>query len=177
MKRRKGLEDQEFPSSGNPPPVFHLLPTIIQILLPIIFKFFTSLHPCSAYKYFSLSPVTKSSSESFNLPTSSSASFVQSLHSQNQQQLRYKNHHFLLKSRLPQFSLLPIFSILFIILTSIPTGLVTSLQLTSTSPGKVSANIGEDVILRCEFDFPNGIPIPYVVQWQKLGNKIPLYIW
>jgi hypothetical protein len=42
---------------------------------------------------------------------------------------------------------------------------------------KVSAEIGENVILDCGFDFPDGIPVPYVVQWQKLDNKIPIYIW
>lgn len=42
---------------------------------------------------------------------------------------------------------------------------------------KVSAEIGENVILDCGFDFPDGVPVPYVVQWQKLDNKIPIYIW
>ncbi|KAI1287486.1 Protein turtle [Halotydeus destructor] len=42
---------------------------------------------------------------------------------------------------------------------------------------KISANIGESVLLNCIFDFPEGVPVPYVVQWQKLGVKIPIYIW
>lgn len=42
---------------------------------------------------------------------------------------------------------------------------------------KVSAEIGENVVLDCGFDFPDGVPVPYVVQWQKLDNKIPIYIW
>lgn len=42
---------------------------------------------------------------------------------------------------------------------------------------KISAEIGENVILDCGFDFPDGVPVPYVVQWQKLDNKIPIYIW
>ncbi|XP_067132158.1 protein turtle-like isoform X17 [Centruroides vittatus] len=41
----------------------------------------------------------------------------------------------------------------------------------------VTAILGEDVILRCAFEFPEGIPVPYVIQWQKNGIKIPIYIW
>lgn len=67
--------------------------------------------------------------------------------------------------------------ILLLVMITGPLDMVNCLQLKGNSPGKVQANIGEDVVLRCEFDFPNGVPIPYVVQWQKLGNKIPLYIW
>ena len=33
------------------------------------------------------------------------------------------------------------------------------------------------MILRCAFDFPDGIRVPYVIQWQKNGVKIPIYIW
>lgn len=42
---------------------------------------------------------------------------------------------------------------------------------------RVAADIGDNVILKCSLDFPEGIPVPYVVQWQKLDNKIPIYIW
>lgn len=43
---------------------------------------------------------------------------------------------------------------------------------------KVSANIGDNVILNCAFQFPEeGVPVPYVVQWQKHDVKIPIYIW
>ena len=33
------------------------------------------------------------------------------------------------------------------------------------------------MILRCAFDFPDGVRVPYVIQWQKNGIKIPIYIW
>ncbi|XP_067143840.1 protein turtle-like isoform X3 [Centruroides vittatus] len=41
----------------------------------------------------------------------------------------------------------------------------------------VTAILGEDVILHCAFKFPEDIPVPYVIQWQKQGIKIPIYIW
>lgn len=44
-------------------------------------------------------------------------------------------------------------------------------------PHRTSANRGENVILRCAFDFPDGFRVPYVIQWEKVGNKIPIYIW
>lgn len=44
-------------------------------------------------------------------------------------------------------------------------------------PEHVTAILGEDVILQCAFDFPEGVPVPYVIQWQKVGIKIPIYIW
>ena len=51
--------------------------------------------------------------------------------------------------------------------------LVTSLQ----TSAKVSANVGEGAILPCTLDFPDGIAVPYVVQWQKRDSPIPIYIW
>lgn len=51
--------------------------------------------------------------------------------------------------------------------------LVTSLQ----ASAKVSANVGEGAILPCTLDFPDGIAVPYVVQWQKRDSPIPIYIW
>lgn len=42
---------------------------------------------------------------------------------------------------------------------------------------KVTAILGENVILGCSFDFPEGVPVPYVIQWQKQGVKVPIYIW
>jgi len=42
---------------------------------------------------------------------------------------------------------------------------------------RVPADIGDNVILMCDFEFPEGIPVPYVVQWQKQDSKIPVYIW
>lgn len=44
-------------------------------------------------------------------------------------------------------------------------------------PEHFTANLGEDVILRCNFEFPENKPVPYVIQWQKQGIKIPIYIW
>lgn len=42
---------------------------------------------------------------------------------------------------------------------------------------RISANLGENVILPCAFDFPDTVAVPYVIQWQKNGVKIPIYIW
>lgn len=44
-------------------------------------------------------------------------------------------------------------------------------------PEYTTALLGEDVILPCTFSFPEGTPVPYVVQWQKQDVKIPIYIW
>lgn len=49
--------------------------------------------------------------------------------------------------------------------------------LASHQRNRVPADIGDNVLLSCDFEFPEGIPVPYVVQWQKLDNKIPIYIW
>ncbi|XP_022245546.1 protein turtle-like isoform X2 [Limulus polyphemus] len=42
---------------------------------------------------------------------------------------------------------------------------------------KVKALLGEDVVLPCSFKFPEGVPVPYIIQWHKKGIKIPIYIW
>lgn len=42
---------------------------------------------------------------------------------------------------------------------------------------KVSAAIGQNVILNCPVNFKDGIEKPFVVNWIKLGYKIPIYIW
>ncbi len=44
-------------------------------------------------------------------------------------------------------------------------------------PQRISANLGDNVILECAFDFPDKIEVPYVIHWQKNGLKIPIYIW
>ncbi|KAG8194491.1 hypothetical protein JTE90_013246 [Oedothorax gibbosus] len=46
-----------------------------------------------------------------------------------------------------------------------------------SSPKRCTATLGEDVILWCDFDYPENKPVPYVIQWQKQGTKIPIYIW
>ncbi|KAG8193648.1 hypothetical protein JTE90_024012 [Oedothorax gibbosus] len=48
---------------------------------------------------------------------------------------------------------------------------------TQLEPEYTTALLGEDVILPCTFSFPEGTPVPYVVQWQKQDVKIPIYIW
>ncbi|KAJ6223357.1 hypothetical protein RDWZM_001902, partial [Blomia tropicalis] len=47
----------------------------------------------------------------------------------------------------------------------------------NSEPYRASANLDENVILRCVFDFPDGFRVPYVIQWEKQGIKIPIYIW
>lgn len=51
------------------------------------------------------------------------------------------------------------------------------LGLNQEEPQRISTNLGENVILNCAFDFPDGIVVPYVIHWQKNGVKIPIYIW
>ncbi|KAG1679578.1 Protein turtle [Nymphon striatum] len=41
----------------------------------------------------------------------------------------------------------------------------------------VTADQGDNVILPCIVDFPDGEPVAYVVQWKKHGQAIPIYIW
>ncbi|XP_054162943.1 protein turtle-like [Oppia nitens] len=45
------------------------------------------------------------------------------------------------------------------------------------SHAKISANLGDNVMFNCAFDFPDKIEVPYVIHWQKKGVKIPIYIW
>ncbi|XP_067143832.1 protein turtle-like isoform X2 [Centruroides vittatus] len=57
------------------------------------------------------------------------------------------------------------------------TSFVSFLSFTAEDAEHVTAILGEDVILHCAFKFPEDIPVPYVIQWQKQGIKIPIYIW
>ncbi|XP_065563829.1 uncharacterized protein LOC136029401 isoform X2 [Artemia franciscana] len=42
----------------------------------------------------------------------------------------------------------------------------------------VTAMVGGNVILNCHIEFPDaGHPVPYVVQWEKKGLDVPVYIW
>ncbi|XP_076321273.1 protein turtle homolog B-like isoform X2 [Tachypleus tridentatus] len=45
------------------------------------------------------------------------------------------------------------------------------------SAEKMTALLGEDVVLPCSFEFPESGPVPYIIQWHKQGIKIPIYIW
>ncbi|KAG9508761.1 Protein turtle, partial [Fragariocoptes setiger] len=42
---------------------------------------------------------------------------------------------------------------------------------------KVSAVVGQNVILNCAMQFRNGVETSYVVNWSKWGEKLPIYIW
>ncbi|XP_077524694.1 protein turtle-like isoform X3 [Amblyomma americanum] len=44
-------------------------------------------------------------------------------------------------------------------------------------PEHMTALLGQDVILHCPFEYPDGMPVPYLVQWHKKDHKIPIYIW
>lgn len=44
-------------------------------------------------------------------------------------------------------------------------------------PPRISANLGENVILKCAFEFANQIASPYVIHWYKNGEKRPIYIF
>ncbi|XP_037870522.1 protein turtle isoform X2 [Bombyx mori] len=41
----------------------------------------------------------------------------------------------------------------------------------------ITAILGESVVFNCQVDFPEDIPVPYVLQWEKKGQDIPIYIW
>ncbi|XP_077563863.1 protein turtle-like isoform X3 [Haemaphysalis longicornis] len=46
-----------------------------------------------------------------------------------------------------------------------------------SEPEHMTALLGQDVILHCPFEYPDGMPVPYLVQWHKKDHKIPIYIW
>ncbi|CAH4037810.1 unnamed protein product [Pieris brassicae] len=45
----------------------------------------------------------------------------------------------------------------------------------------ITAILGESVVFNCQVDFPEDVPVPYVLQWEKkvgkTGQDIPIYIW
>ncbi|XP_063916601.1 protein turtle isoform X5 [Zophobas morio] len=43
----------------------------------------------------------------------------------------------------------------------------------------ITAILGESVVFNCHVEFPDGHPVPYVLQWQKKVGEtdIPIYIW
>lgn len=45
------------------------------------------------------------------------------------------------------------------------------------SESKVSALVGQNVILNCAVQFKDGIEKPFVVNWLKYPHKLPIYIW
>ncbi|KAJ6646554.1 Protein turtle like B [Pseudolycoriella hygida] len=66
--------------------------------------------------------------------------------------------------------------------------IATLLLLTSTtnannpSPGQqdaihITAILGESVVFNCHVEFPSDNPVPFVLQWEKKGQEIPIYIW
>ncbi|XP_066598147.1 protein turtle isoform X2 [Prorops nasuta] len=40
----------------------------------------------------------------------------------------------------------------------------------------ITAILGQSVVFNCHVEFP-GEPVPYVLQWEKKGQEIPIYIW
>ncbi|XP_048505333.1 protein turtle isoform X4 [Athalia rosae] len=41
----------------------------------------------------------------------------------------------------------------------------------------ITAILGESVVFNCHVEFPGEHPVPYVLQWEKKGQEIPIYIW
>ncbi|XP_053203536.1 protein turtle-like isoform X3 [Panonychus citri] len=66
---------------------------------------------------------------------------------------------------------------LIIVYLTFPTKTGSTTTTNQGEPERVTANVGENVILNCAFDYPEGIPVSYVIQWQKLGIDLPIYIW
>ena len=42
---------------------------------------------------------------------------------------------------------------------------------------RVSALVGQNVVLNCAVQFKDGIEKPFVVNWLKYPHKLPIYIW
>uniref|UniRef100_A0A8D8UYH0 Protein turtle n=1 Tax=Cacopsylla melanoneura TaxID=428564 RepID=A0A8D8UYH0_9HEMI len=60
--------------------------------------------------------------------------------------------------------------------------IITLFQLKGVSPDinnavHITALLGESVVFNCGVDFPGDTPVPYVLQWEKKGQDIPVYIW
>ncbi|XP_040573911.1 protein turtle isoform X4 [Lepeophtheirus salmonis] len=41
----------------------------------------------------------------------------------------------------------------------------------------ITAIYGDSVVLNCNVDFPDGTPVPYVVQWSRKDQEEPIYMW
>ncbi|KAK2581283.1 hypothetical protein KPH14_008071 [Odynerus spinipes] len=41
----------------------------------------------------------------------------------------------------------------------------------------ITAILGESVVFNCHVEFPGEHPVPYVLQWEKKGQEVPIYIW
>ena len=41
----------------------------------------------------------------------------------------------------------------------------------------MTVNAGDFIVFNCDVEFPEGKPVPYVVQWWKNGKELPVYIW
>ncbi|XP_026814375.1 protein turtle-like isoform X4 [Rhopalosiphum maidis] len=41
----------------------------------------------------------------------------------------------------------------------------------------ITAIVGESVVFNCQVEFPAEHPVPYVLQWEKKGLDIPIFIW
>lgn len=75
------------------------------------------------------------------------------------------------------FSIFFVHSILIFVVFSFFYPILIIIVGSNSEPYRASANLDENVILRCVFDFPDGFRVPYVIQWEKQGIKIPIYIW
>lgn len=49
--------------------------------------------------------------------------------------------------------------------------------MSSQTPQQISANVGDSVILKCAFDYPEKTNSPYVIHWYKDGSEKPIYIF
>ncbi|XP_032791333.2 protein turtle isoform X2 [Daphnia magna] len=41
----------------------------------------------------------------------------------------------------------------------------------------LTAMVGDSIIFNCHIEFPEAHPVPYVIQWEKKGVEIPIFIW
>lgn len=52
-----------------------------------------------------------------------------------------------------------------------------SLERMKAEASKVSASVGQNVVLNCAVQFKDGVERPFVVNWLKYPHKLPIYIW
>lgn len=54
---------------------------------------------------------------------------------------------------------------------------IAALSAKAKNEARVTASVGQNVVLGCAVDFKDGIEKPFVVNWLKHPTKLPIYIW
>ncbi|XP_050542439.1 protein turtle-like isoform X2 [Daktulosphaira vitifoliae] len=64
-----------------------------------------------------------------------------------------------------------------LVLTLFNRVLVSTTGSTFNDAVHITAIVGESVVFNCQVEFPAEHPVPYVLQWEKKGLDIPIFIW